>query len=198
MSNPVALATLFDKPTPVGEQPAKAAALLHAKLARTPEAAEAEEDAGPIAPYQAKPISGAISRNYTPALDVLEHCDLDQQVCQGLAAVLQHNNSPQDVEERINDIINGYKRKLADRSQHHMGYPYNLDFEYGPLEGLQSFMINNLGDPFIESNYGVHSREFEVRCCCCTTREAVDNTVFNAILQHTDWRAQLVCQALGN
>ncbi len=43
-----------------------------------------------------------------------------------------------------------------------MGYPYNLDFEYGPLEGLQSFMINNLGDPFIESNYGVHSREFEV------------------------------------
>lgn len=76
MSNPVALATLFDKPTPVDEQPAKAAALLHAKLART----EAEEDAGPIAPYQAKPISGAISRNYTPALDVLEHRDLDQQV----------------------------------------------------------------------------------------------------------------------
>jgi hypothetical protein len=43
-----------------------------------------------------------------------------------------------------------------------MGYPYNLDFDYGPLEGLQRFMINNLGDPFIESNYGVHSREFEV------------------------------------
>lgn len=42
-------------------------------------------------------------------------------------------------------------------------YPYNLDFDYGPLEGLQKFCINNLGDPFIESNYGVHSREFEVR-----------------------------------
>ena len=41
-------------------------------------------------------------------------------------------------------------------------YPYNLDFEYGALEGLQKFSINNLGDPFIESNYGVHSREFEV------------------------------------
>ena len=41
-------------------------------------------------------------------------------------------------------------------------YPYNLDFDYGPLEGLQRFCINNLGDPFIESNYGVHSREFEV------------------------------------
>ena len=43
-------------------------------------------------------------------------------------------------------------------------YPYNLDFNYGELESLQKFSINNLGDPFIESNYGVHSREFEVRC----------------------------------
>ena len=43
-------------------------------------------------------------------------------------------------------------------------YPYNLDFDYGALEGLTQYSINNLGDPFIESNYGVHSREFEVSC----------------------------------
>lgn len=24
-------------------------------------------------------------------------------------------------------------------------YPYNLDFDYGPLEGLQKYCINNLG-----------------------------------------------------
>lgn len=42
------------------------------------------------------------------------------------------------------------------------GYPYNLDFDYGALGQLQHFSINNLGDPFIESNYGVHSRQFEV------------------------------------
>lgn len=42
-------------------------------------------------------------------------------------------------------------------------YPYNLDFNFSALEGLQRFSINNLGDPFIESNYGVHSREFEAR-----------------------------------
>lgn len=42
------------------------------------------------------------------------------------------------------------------------GYPYNLDFDYGALVQLQHFSINNLGDPFIESNYGVHSRQFEV------------------------------------
>ena len=41
-------------------------------------------------------------------------------------------------------------------------YPYNLDFDYGALEKLVHYSINNLGDPFIESNYGVHSREFEV------------------------------------
>ena len=43
-----------------------------------------------------------------------------------------------------------------------VGYPYNLDFDYGALGQLQHFSINNLGDPFIESNYGVHSRPFEV------------------------------------
>lgn len=42
------------------------------------------------------------------------------------------------------------------------GYPYNLEFDYGALGQLQHFSINNLGDPFIESNYGVHSRQFEV------------------------------------
>jgi histidine decarboxylase len=53
-------------------------------------------------------------------------------------------------------------KKLSERTEHHLGYPYNLDFDFGALEGLNAFSINNLGDPFIESNYGVHSREFEV------------------------------------
>jgi hypothetical protein len=50
----------------------------------------------------------------------------------------------------------------ADSSPAACRYPYNLDFDYGALDGLNKFSINNLGDPFIESNYGVHSREFEV------------------------------------
>ncbi len=60
-------------------------------------------------------------------------------------------------------MIERYTKKLQERTQYHMGYPYNLDFDYGALEGLVKYSINNLGDPFIESNYGVHSREFEVR-----------------------------------
>jgi len=65
-------------------------------------------------------------------------------------------------EKRVDEIVEAYKEKLRFRTEHHMGYPYNLDFDYGPLETLTKFSINNLGDPFIESNYGVHSREFEV------------------------------------
>ena len=51
---------------------------------------------------------------------------------------------------------------LASRRDTHLGYPYNLEFNFGPLQGLNDYCINNLGDPFIESNYGVHSRQFEV------------------------------------
>lgn len=68
----------------------------------------------------------------------------------------------QELEKRVNNVVSDYVAKLAMRTEHHMGYPYNLDFDYGPLEQLQKFCINNLGDPFIESNYGVHSREFEI------------------------------------
>ncbi|KAH9609006.1 hypothetical protein KSS87_020555 [Heliosperma pusillum] len=53
-------------------------------------------------------------------------------------------------------VLARYRQSLIER------YPYNLDFDYGALGQLQHFSINNLGDPFIESNYGVHSRQFEV------------------------------------
>ncbi|XLT12364.1 hypothetical protein HN51_058054 [Arachis hypogaea] len=59
-------------------------------------------------------------------------------------------------------VLSKYKKSLTERTKHHLGYPYNLDFDYGALSQLQHFSINNLGDPFIESNYGVHSRQFEV------------------------------------
>ncbi|GLT32154.1 hypothetical protein SLA2020_068400 [Shorea laevis] len=59
-------------------------------------------------------------------------------------------------------VLAHYQNTLINRTKHHLGYPYNLDFDYGALTQLQRFSINNLGDPFIESNYGVHSRQFEV------------------------------------
>lgn len=59
-------------------------------------------------------------------------------------------------------VLARYRKSLVERTKHHLGYPYNLDFDYGALGQLQHFSINNLGDPFIESNYGVHSRQFEL------------------------------------
>ena len=83
-------------------------------------------------------------------------------ITHNLAKALEITEPDAGTKERVTTIINAYKEKLASRTSTHMGYPYNLDFDYGPLECLQKFMINNLGDPFIESNYGVHSREFEI------------------------------------
>ncbi|XBI22766.1 hypothetical protein VPH35_063750 [Triticum aestivum] len=59
-------------------------------------------------------------------------------------------------------LLAGFAHHLEERTDHHLGYPFNLDFDFGALNQFQSFFINNVGDPFIESNYGVHSRQFEV------------------------------------
>ena len=86
----------------------------------------------------------------------------ENNVNDGMHMNVSVSMSVQDLRSRVHKVIEDYKEKLERRTDHHMGYPYNLAFDYGPLEGLQKFMINNLGDPFIESNYGVHSREFEI------------------------------------
>jgi histidine decarboxylase len=67
-----------------------------------------------------------------------------------------------DRDAHMASVLARYRKSLTERTKYHLGYPYNLDFYYGALSQLQHFSINNLGDPFIESNYGVHSRQFEV------------------------------------
>ncbi|XP_048331278.2 serine decarboxylase isoform X1 [Ziziphus jujuba] len=67
-----------------------------------------------------------------------------------------------DKDAYMASVLARYRKTLLERTKYHLGYPYNLDFDYGALGQLQHFSINNLGDPFIESNYGVHSRQFEV------------------------------------
>eukprot|EP00050_Salpingoeca_kvevrii_P014416 m.35919 g.35919 ORF g.35919 m.35919 type:complete len:419 (+) comp5751_c0_seq1:310-1566(+) len=64
--------------------------------------------------------------------------------------------------EEVKDILIHYQVHLLDRTRHHLGYPYNLHFETADLAPFLQFSINNLGDPFVESNYGVHSRKFEI------------------------------------
>jgi len=59
-------------------------------------------------------------------------------------------------------ILDEYEQRLQQRSSRHLGYPYNLVYDHEDLHRFLRYSINNLGDPFVSSNYGVHSREFEV------------------------------------
>lgn len=59
--------------------------------------------------------------------------------------------------EELSDFFTKMKRK----SKFHAGYPYNLSYDYTPVFKFLELSLNNLGDPFIESNYGINSRKFE-------------------------------------
>lgn len=54
-----------------------------------------------------------------------------------------------------------YVSNLIEHKQFHAGYPYNLEFSFSKYGYLLDYLVNNLGDPFIPSNYSMDSREFE-------------------------------------
>ena len=117
--------------------------------ARTPEKAAAAHPAGAeiktqVSPYQAIPASGKIVRNLAEAQPVIAF------------------KTEKERKQAVSKVIKDYAELLRKRTSTHMGYPYNLAFEYGDLDCLLKYCINNLGDPWIESNYGVHSRQFEL------------------------------------
>jgi len=73
---------------------------------------------------------------------------------------------PFDDEERSSmpgetEILKAYDHLLKRKSSVHFGYPYNLMYNHEELYEFMKYSINNLGDPYITSNYGVHSRQFE-------------------------------------
>jgi len=59
------------------------------------------------------------------------------------------------------DILQAYDKYLQQRSSVHFGYPYNLMYDHQELFNFMKYSINNLGDPYVPSNYSVHSRQFE-------------------------------------
>jgi len=59
------------------------------------------------------------------------------------------------------EILQSYDKFLQQRSVVHFGYPYNLMYDHSELYEFMKYSINNLGDPFVPSNYGIHSRQFE-------------------------------------
>lgn len=82
-------------------------------------------------------------------------------------SIEQVNGKPNDFEftidpnEPVDQVLERFKEHLKERTKHHFGYPYNLKFDHTKLAPFYQFCINNLGDPFVPSNYGVHARAFE-------------------------------------
>ncbi|XP_057529502.1 serine decarboxylase-like [Amaranthus tricolor] len=72
------------------------------------------------------------------------------------------NELKRDKDSYVRAILSRYTQTWVEKTKYQIGYPANLDFDYGILNQLQLFSMNNIGDPFMEGNYGLHSRDFEV------------------------------------
>ncbi len=59
--------------------------------------------------------------------------------------------------QKLDDL---YQRLESER-QRFIGYPCSAEFDYSPLYRFLGFPINNIGDPFVPSNYHLNTHEFE-------------------------------------
>ncbi len=57
--------------------------------------------------------------------------------------------------------IDALLERLEQRTKFHAGYPYNLQIDYQKILPLLEYMLNNLGDPYVEGNYGLNTKDFE-------------------------------------
>ncbi|XP_011082256.2 LOW QUALITY PROTEIN: serine decarboxylase-like [Sesamum indicum] len=80
-------------------------------------------------------------------------------------AVEEPNNEECAVErvDRLSKTVTEFQEHLRERVSYYLGYPANHNCEhYLALSTLLQFNINNVGDPFKESDHGLHSKKFEV------------------------------------
>lgn len=58
--------------------------------------------------------------------------------------------------------LKDFLKLLENKRRTFIGYPVNTCFDYSEISKYLEFPINNVGDPFDSSYYGINSREFEV------------------------------------
>jgi len=85
----------------------------------------------------------------------------DQKMLSVESVRIPTSEAERDLVPGETEILKAYDNHLKQRSSVHFGYPYNLMYNHEELYEFMKYSINNLGDPFIASNYGVHSRQFE-------------------------------------
>jgi len=59
------------------------------------------------------------------------------------------------------DKLDALHDEIERRTQTFVGYPCNTSFDYAPLYRFLARPINNLGDPFVDSNYCLNTHTFE-------------------------------------
>jgi len=57
--------------------------------------------------------------------------------------------------------LDALKQMLEHESAHFLGYPCNRNFDYSALNRFLAFPINNVGDPYVASNYHLQTHAFE-------------------------------------
>ncbi|MBN3871312.1 histidine decarboxylase [Nostoc sp. JL33] len=62
---------------------------------------------------------------------------------------------------RVGKELADFLLQIEERSQFHAGYPYNLSCDYSAIGKFFNFLLNNAGDPYVEPDFGLHSRKFE-------------------------------------
>lgn len=92
-----------------------------------------------------------VDEHYTPLSSEEQQILSDENV-----EISERNDAVSETE-----ILQAYDKYLQKRSSVHFGYPYNLMYDHQELFNFMKYSINNLGDPYVASNYSVHSRQFE-------------------------------------
>jgi histidine decarboxylase len=63
--------------------------------------------------------------------------------------------------DKVTKELENFLQHIEQRSQFHAGYPYNLSCDYSAIAQFFGFLLNNAGDPYVEPDFGLHSRKFE-------------------------------------
>ncbi|XP_051129657.1 serine decarboxylase-like [Andrographis paniculata] len=103
-------------------------------------------------------------------MDLVSSVNNVQQDCNGsngeyhYAVVEPHDEATSDhLHCYMSKTLVEFQDHLVERSEHFLGYHLNMNCKhFMALSPLLQFHVNNVGDPFVESTVGLHSKKFEI------------------------------------
>ncbi|XP_026452339.1 serine decarboxylase 1-like [Papaver somniferum] len=108
------------------------------------------------------PENGVISREKTGENRVRRNVH-DATLSHAITEPEADNENTEERDANMATVLAKYENYLLERVKHQLGYPENMDLDHvTPLAWLQRFHLNNCGDPFTKSNFGLNSQQFEL------------------------------------